>query len=45
MSPPPGDADLMTIHEARGLVWHLLSSYDQAVADFEAMQQAAARLR
>ena len=44
MSPPPGDADLMAIHEARGLVWHLLSSYDQAVADFEAMQQAAARL-
>ena len=44
MSPPPGDADLMTIHEARGLVWHLVSSYDQAVADFEAMQQAAARL-
>ena len=43
MSPPPGDADLMTIHEARGLVWHLLSSYDQAVSDFEAMQQAAAR--
>ena len=40
MSPPPGDADLMTIHEARGLVWHLLSSYDQAVSDFEAMQQS-----
>jgi tetratricopeptide (TPR) repeat protein len=44
MSRPPGDADLLTIHEARGAVWHLLSSYDQAVADFEAMQQAAARL-
>ena len=44
MNPPPGDADLMTIHEARGFVWHLLSSYDQAVADFEAMQLAAARL-
>jgi class 3 adenylate cyclase/tetratricopeptide (TPR) repeat protein len=44
MSPLPGDADLMAIHEARGAVWHLLSSYDQAVADFEAMQQAAARL-
>ncbi len=44
MSPPPGDADLLAIHEARGAVWHLLSSYDQAVADFETMQQAAARL-
>ncbi|HWC04823.1 MAG TPA: adenylate/guanylate cyclase domain-containing protein [Methylomirabilota bacterium] len=44
MSPPPGDADLLAIHEARGSVWHLVSSYDQAVADFEAMQQAAARL-
>jgi class 3 adenylate cyclase/tetratricopeptide (TPR) repeat protein len=44
MSPPPGDADLMAIHEARGAVWHLLSSYDHAVADFEAMQQVAARL-
>jgi class 3 adenylate cyclase/tetratricopeptide (TPR) repeat protein len=44
MSPPAGDANLLAIHEARGLVWHLLSSYDHAVADFEAMQQAAARL-
>jgi class 3 adenylate cyclase/tetratricopeptide (TPR) repeat protein len=44
MSPQPADADLLAIHEARGAVWHLLSSYDQAVADFEAMQQAAARL-
>jgi class 3 adenylate cyclase/tetratricopeptide (TPR) repeat protein len=44
MSPAPGDSALMAIHEARGAVWHLLSSYDQAVADFEAMQQAAARL-
>ncbi len=44
MTPPPGDADLLAIHEARGAVWHLLSSYDQAVADFEAMQQAAARI-
>jgi class 3 adenylate cyclase/tetratricopeptide (TPR) repeat protein len=44
MSPAPGDQDLMAIHEARGAVWHLLSSYDEAVADFEAMQQAAARL-
>jgi tetratricopeptide (TPR) repeat protein len=43
-SPSVGDADLMAIHEARGAVWHLVSSYDQAVADFEAMQQAAARL-
>jgi class 3 adenylate cyclase/tetratricopeptide (TPR) repeat protein len=44
MDPAPGDADLMAIHEARGSVWHLISSYDQAVADFEAMQQSAARL-
>jgi class 3 adenylate cyclase/tetratricopeptide (TPR) repeat protein len=44
VNPPPGDADLMAIHEARGGVWHLVSSFDQAVADFEAMQQAAARL-
>jgi class 3 adenylate cyclase/tetratricopeptide (TPR) repeat protein len=44
MSPSPGDADLMAIHEARGSVWHLVSNFDQAVADFEAMQQAAARL-
>jgi class 3 adenylate cyclase/tetratricopeptide (TPR) repeat protein len=44
MSPRPGDADLMTIYEARGSVWHLMSSYDQAVADFEVMQQTAARL-
>jgi len=44
MSPPPDDADLLAIYEARGLVWHLLSSYKQAVADFEAMQQAAVRL-
>jgi tetratricopeptide (TPR) repeat protein len=44
MSPPPGDADLLQIHEARGAVWFLVSSYDQAVADFEAVQQAAARL-
>ena len=44
MRPSAGDADLMAIHEARGSVWHLLSSYDHAVADFEAMQHAAARL-
>jgi class 3 adenylate cyclase/tetratricopeptide (TPR) repeat protein len=44
MAPPPPDADLLAIHEARGTVWHLLTNYDAAVADFEAMQQAAARL-
>ncbi len=44
MRPSPGDADLMVVHEARGAVWHLVSDYDQAVADFEAMQQFAARL-
>jgi len=44
MSPGPADADLLAIHEARGAVWHLLSNYDEAVADFEAMQQTAARL-
>jgi class 3 adenylate cyclase/tetratricopeptide (TPR) repeat protein len=44
MDPAPGDAEVMAIHEARGSVWHLLSDYDAAVADFEAMQQAAARL-
>jgi class 3 adenylate cyclase/tetratricopeptide (TPR) repeat protein len=44
MSPPPDDTALLGIHEARGSVWHLLSNNDQAVADFEAMQQAAARL-
>jgi tetratricopeptide (TPR) repeat protein len=44
MSPPPGDADLMAVHEARGTVWHLVSNYDQAVADFEAVQRFAARL-
>jgi class 3 adenylate cyclase/tetratricopeptide (TPR) repeat protein len=44
MSPSASDADLMAIYEARGSVWHLVSSYDHAVADFEAMQQAAARL-
>ncbi|MGH2669366.1 MAG: ATP-binding protein, partial [bacterium] len=44
MTPPPGDADLLTIYEARGLVWHLLTNYDAAVADFEAMQGVARRL-
>jgi class 3 adenylate cyclase/tetratricopeptide (TPR) repeat protein len=44
MSPPPGDAELLAIHEARGTVWHLLTNYDAAVADFEAMQAAARRL-
>jgi class 3 adenylate cyclase/tetratricopeptide (TPR) repeat protein len=44
MTPPPGDEALLGIHEARGAVWHLLTNYDAAVADFEAMQQAAARL-
>jgi class 3 adenylate cyclase/tetratricopeptide (TPR) repeat protein len=44
MSPVPADADLMAIHEARGGVWHVLSEYDAAVADFEAVQQAAVRL-
>jgi class 3 adenylate cyclase/tetratricopeptide (TPR) repeat protein len=44
MRPTPGDAALVGIHEARGAVWHLLTNYDAAVADFEAMQQAAARL-
>jgi class 3 adenylate cyclase/tetratricopeptide (TPR) repeat protein len=44
MSPPPGDAELLPIYEARGLVWHLLTGYDRAVADFEAMEAAARRL-
>jgi len=44
MAPPPGDADLLAIYEARGMVWHLLTNYDAAVADFESMQQAASRL-
>jgi len=44
MSPPPEDAELLAIHEARGLVWHLLTDYDAAVADFEAMQTVARRL-
>ncbi|MGH7267061.1 MAG: ATP-binding protein, partial [Candidatus Rokuibacteriota bacterium] len=44
MRPPPGDADLLAIHEARGMVWHLLTNYDAAVADFEAMEAAARRL-
>ncbi len=44
MDPPPDDAALLAIHEARGLVWHLLTNYDAAVADFETMQALAARL-
>ena len=44
MQPAPGDEALLGIHEARGAVWHLLTNYDAAVADFEAMQQAAGRL-
>jgi class 3 adenylate cyclase/tetratricopeptide (TPR) repeat protein len=44
MSPPPGDAELLAIHEGRGMVWHLLTNYDAAVADFEAMQSTAHRL-
>jgi class 3 adenylate cyclase/tetratricopeptide (TPR) repeat protein len=44
MTPPADDAEILAIHEARGMVWHLLTNYDAAVADFEAMQQAAARL-
>lgn len=41
MIPPPPAAERLAIHETRGLVWHLLSNYDAAVADFEAMQAAA----
>ncbi|MBI3454709.1 MAG: AAA family ATPase [Candidatus Rokubacteria bacterium] len=44
MTTPPGDADLLAIYEARGMVWLLLTNYDAAVADFEAMQAAARRL-
>ncbi|HZS33226.1 MAG TPA: AAA family ATPase, partial [Methylomirabilota bacterium] len=44
MESPPPAADLLAIHEARGTVWHLLTNYDQAVADFEAMQELARRL-
>jgi tetratricopeptide (TPR) repeat protein len=44
MSPPPGDVELLAIYEARGTVWHLLTNYDAAVGDFEAMQEVARRL-
>jgi len=43
-SPPSGDGDLLAVHEARGMVWILMTNYDAAVADFEAMQAAARRL-
>ena len=39
MQPPPGDESLLGIHEARGAVWHLLTSYDAAVADLVAFLQ------
>jgi class 3 adenylate cyclase/tetratricopeptide (TPR) repeat protein len=44
MTPPPDDPALLAVHEARGMVWHLLTDYDAAVADFEVMQTIAARL-
>ncbi|MFQ5898032.1 MAG: AAA family ATPase [Candidatus Methylomirabilia bacterium] len=45
VSPPAERAVLMAIYESRGTVWHLLSNYDAAVADFEAMQGLAQQLR
>ncbi|MFQ5946329.1 MAG: AAA family ATPase, partial [Anaerolineae bacterium] len=45
VSPPPNHAELMAIYESRGMVWHLLTNYDAAVADFEAMQGLAQQLR
>ncbi len=43
MHPSPDDAEVLAVHEARGAVWHLLTDYDAAVADFEAMEAAARR--
>jgi class 3 adenylate cyclase/tetratricopeptide (TPR) repeat protein len=41
ITPTPGDGQLLPAYEGRGLVWRLLTRYDEAIADFHMMRQLA----
>jgi tetratricopeptide (TPR) repeat protein len=40
-TPAPDDGQLLPVYEGRGLVWRLLTRYDEAIADFHMMRQLA----
>jgi predicted ATPase/class 3 adenylate cyclase len=39
ITPAPDQEKLITVYEGRGLVWMLLTKYDDAIADFQMMRQ------
>ena len=41
LTPAPDAAQLLPVYEGRGLVWMLLTRYDEAIADFQHMRQLA----
>ena len=41
MTPPLDTEQLLSVYEGRGLVWFLLTKYDEAIADFELMRRMA----
>jgi adenylate cyclase len=41
ITPAPDEAQLLSVYEGRGLVWIMLTKYDDAVADFHIMRQLA----
>jgi tetratricopeptide (TPR) repeat protein len=41
ITPALDDVHLLPIYEGRGLVWTLLTKYDEAIADFQHMRQLA----
>jgi DNA-binding winged helix-turn-helix (wHTH) protein/class 3 adenylate cyclase/tetratricopeptide (TPR) repeat protein len=41
LTPPLDAAQLLPVHEGLGLVWMLLTKYDEAIADFRTMLQLA----
>ena len=43
LTPALDDTHLLPVYEGRGRVWHLLSQYDAAIADFQQMRDLAHR--
>jgi class 3 adenylate cyclase/tetratricopeptide (TPR) repeat protein len=41
IAPSLDEAQLLSVYEGRGLVWMLLTKYDEAIADFQRMRQIA----
>jgi tetratricopeptide (TPR) repeat protein len=41
ITPALDDAQLLPVYEGRGLVWILMTKYDEAIADFQQMRQLA----